>query len=48
ADALGLTQVHVSRTMTALRQAGAMHLQAGVLEILDLQVLSDIAEIPRA
>ncbi|MDP3329019.1 Crp/Fnr family transcriptional regulator, partial [Parvibaculum sp.] len=47
ADALGLTQVHVSRTMTALRQAGAMHLQAGVLEILDLQVLSDIAEIPR-
>ncbi len=48
ADALGLTQVHVSRTMTALRQAGAVHLQAGVLEILDLQVLSDIAEIPRS
>lgn len=43
ADALGLTQVHVSRIITALRNRGAIRLSGGKLTILDMgALLSDV------
>jgi CRP-like cAMP-binding protein len=43
ADALGLTQVHVSRIITALRKRGAIRLTGGKLTILDMGLLlSDV------
>ncbi len=43
ADALGLTQVHVSRIMSGLRRAGLIGLSGGQIEILDLDRLRRIA-----
>lgn len=43
ADALGLTQVHVSRVMTAMREHGIIELSGGRLTIHDMQALRDIA-----
>lgn len=43
ADLLGLTQVHVSRVMTAMKEQGIMHVARGSLTILDMQALRDIA-----
>lgn len=43
ADALGLTSVHVSRTMRRLREAGAVRLAGQTLSILDIHRLRAIA-----
>lgn len=43
ADALGLTQVHVSRVMTSMRALGVIRLASGSLTILDMQGLRDLA-----
>jgi CRP/FNR family transcriptional regulator, anaerobic regulatory protein len=45
ADALGLTQVHVSRVMRSLKENDVIRVQGGVLTILDMEALMDIAEI---
>ncbi len=45
ADALGLTQVHVSRVMRNLRENGIVRVRGGVLTILDMAALMDVAEI---
>lgn len=43
ADALGLTSVHVSRTMRRLRESGAVRLAGQTLNILDIHRLRAIA-----
>lgn len=43
ADALGLTQVHVSRVMTSMRDRDIIRLSAGFLTILDMDLLNEIA-----
>lgn len=43
ADALGLTQVHVSRVMTAMRALGVIRLAGGSLTVLDMHGLRDMA-----
>lgn len=43
ADALGLTQVHVSRIIGRLRKAGLIDMAGGTLRILDLEGLRDAA-----
>lgn len=43
ADTLGLTPVHVSRTITALRNRGLITLKSGVLTIEDRATLAEIA-----
>lgn len=43
ADLLGLTQVHVSRVMTAMKAQGIMKLARGSLTILDMRALRAIA-----
>lgn len=43
ADLLGLTQVHVSRVMTAMKAQGIMKLARGSLTILDMRALRDVA-----
>lgn len=45
ADALGLTQVHVSRVIRNLRENNILRIQGGVLTILDMSALMDAAEI---
>lgn len=45
ADALGLTQVHVSRVMRSLRESGVLRVRNGVLTILDMGELRDVAEV---
>lgn len=42
-DALGLTGVHVCRTLRALREDGIAHLSRGTLRILDLEKLIEAA-----
>ena len=42
-DALGLTPVHVNRTLRQLREAGLVHLGGRVLRILDADALARIA-----
>lgn len=42
-DALGLTGVHVCRTLRRLREDGAIHLARGTLRILDFTSLVDAA-----
>ncbi|MAU61534.1 MAG: hypothetical protein CMI62_12485 [Parvibaculum sp.] len=44
ADALGLTQVHVSRVMRSLRQARILKTGNGLLTILDMDALMNVAE----
>lgn len=44
ADALGLTQVHVSRVMRSLRQARILQTGNGLLTILDMDALMSVAE----
>lgn len=43
ADALGLTQVHVSRVIGRLRAAGLIEVSGGAIEIFDLRGLREIA-----
>ena len=43
ADALGLTTVHVNRTLRALREAGLMAMRGGMLRILDPGALAELA-----
>ncbi|MDX5365542.1 MAG: Crp/Fnr family transcriptional regulator [Alphaproteobacteria bacterium] len=47
ADALGLTQVHVSRVMSSFRENNIIKVNGGSLRILDMEALLDIAEIYR-
>ena len=47
ADALGLTQVHVSRVMSAFRENNIVQVNGGRLHIMDMEALLDIAEIYR-
>jgi CRP-like cAMP-binding protein len=42
ADALGLTSIHVSRTLRALREAGLVVLRGGLLRILDRAALVEM------
>lgn len=44
ADALGLTQVHVSRVMRSLRQSRIIQTRAGQLTILDMDALMAVAD----
>lgn len=43
ADALGMTPVHINRTLQDFRQSGAVELKRGVLRILDPEVLTRIS-----
>jgi CRP-like cAMP-binding protein len=43
ADALGLTTIHVNRTLRVLRESGLAVLRGGVLRIPDRQALVDLA-----
>lgn len=45
ADALGLTQVHVSRVMRSLRESRILQIKAGQLTILDMDALIAVAEL---
>lgn len=47
ADALGLTQVHVSRVMSGFRENNVAQVIGGRLFIMDAEALLDIAEIYR-
>lgn len=47
ADALGLTQVHVSRVMSGFRDNNVVQVNGGRLNILNMETLLDIAEIYR-
>jgi CRP-like cAMP-binding protein len=44
ADALGISLVHVNRTLQILRQTGALSFRGGRLEVHDLAQLWSIAE----
>lgn len=44
ADALGLTAVHVSRTISILRDEGAISLERNILTIRDRQRLTELAD----
>jgi CRP-like cAMP-binding protein len=44
ADALGLTAVHVNRTLKALKEAGALSLERGMVHILDWERLAEIGD----
>jgi DNA-binding transcriptional ArsR family regulator len=44
ADALGLTPVHVSRTMSALRKAELIDEQRGQVKILDRKRLAHLSQ----
>ncbi len=46
ADALGLTKVHVSRTLRALRQEGLLKMGRDTASIHDLKGLSEFADYP--
>ncbi len=48
ADALGLTSVHVNRTLRKLREAGLVSLREGRVEIMDLDGLVKLAEFDPA
>jgi CRP-like cAMP-binding protein len=43
-DALGLTHIHINRTLQALRTAGLFRLAGGVLDILDWDRLADAGQ----
>ena len=44
ADACGLTQIHVNRTLKALRNDNVLELRGGKLHIPDLEMLSHVAK----
>lgn len=44
AECIGLTAVHVNRTLRELRERGLMEFRRGVVKILDLQGLEKLAE----
>ena len=44
ADALGLTKVHVSRTLQALRQGGLLVVERDIAMILDIKGLRELAD----
>ncbi|HKJ10398.1 MAG TPA: Crp/Fnr family transcriptional regulator [Gammaproteobacteria bacterium] len=44
-DALGLSNVHTSRTLTRLRAKGLIHIEGRRIEILDVNGLKAIAEV---
>ncbi len=44
ADALGLTSIHVNRTLRTLREAGLVSMREGRVEIMDLDGLVKLAE----
>ncbi|TVQ33902.1 MAG: Crp/Fnr family transcriptional regulator [Wenzhouxiangella sp.] len=46
-DALGLSAVHVSRTMAVLRKRGLVAADNGRIRILDIDALADLAEFER-
>lgn len=48
ASCLGLTQVHVNRTLQALRRRGLIELQNKRLTILDMPELQNVAEFDPA
>lgn len=48
ADLLGLSSVHVSRSVTALRDAGLIRTSNGSMQILDIQGLADVAQFDPA
>ena len=48
ADALGLTSVHVNRTLRKLREAGLVTMREGRVEIMDLDGLAKLAEFDPA
>ncbi len=55
ADALGLTSVHVNRSVRALREAGLIHMSRSIVQILDWNGLiaageftPDYLHLPRA
>jgi DNA-binding transcriptional regulator LsrR (DeoR family) len=48
ADALGLTCVHVNRTLRKLREAGLVSVREGRVEIMDLDGLIKLAEFDPA
>jgi CRP-like cAMP-binding protein len=45
ADALGLTQVHVNRVLKRFREAGLIEWSRGVLKIVDVSAMKQIADI---
>ncbi len=45
ADSLGLTSVYVNRILRHLRERGLVVLRNGMLKILDLEALADLAEL---
>lgn len=47
ADALGLTPVHVNRTLRSLVAEGLIEKTRGTVTVLDMEALKDIAEIDR-
>jgi len=44
ADLLGLSSVHVSRSVTALREAGLIRTSNGSMQLLDIEGLADVAQ----
>ncbi len=48
ADALGLTSIHVNRTLRKLREAGLVNMREGRVEIMDLDGLVKLAEFDPA
>jgi DNA-binding transcriptional regulator LsrR (DeoR family) len=44
AECLGLTSVHVNRTLKELREQGVMEFRSGRVDISDLRALEKIAE----
>ncbi|MGO9359426.1 MAG: Crp/Fnr family transcriptional regulator [Xanthobacteraceae bacterium] len=48
ADALGITAVHVNRTMRLFRERNLIGLSGGILEILDRRELERLGQWPRA
>ena len=43
-DALGMSTVHVNRTLMVLRSGGLVEFQAGVLTVTNLERLAELAE----
>lgn len=48
ADALGLTPVHINRTLMSFRDMGALSFERGSLEMLDIDQVLAIADMPNS
>lgn len=48
ADLLGLSSVHVSRSITALREAGLIRTSNGSIQLLDIEGLAEVAQFDPA